>query len=325
MPQPLISIIIPTYNKGSVLGKTLQALQSQTVSFDQYEVLIVDDGSTDETEAMIAGFASPHTQLYVRQENLGAGRARNHGAELARGDILIFLDSDIILYPDALAVHLAAHDRFDRALMVSRILPIDPNPNGVEDLFFQETMDFGPDEKEMTWKHTITQCLSIKKRHFLEIGGFDIHLRRCQDIDFGYRAAQLGFDIRYLPQARAWHNHPLSLRQRCLVERKNHQGFAIFFRKHPGLSAQLPHLIDKAPIDWRADSPALIVKKCARSVLATKPACAAMHLTWKALYRTSVPVGVLRSLYWKIVGSYQFLGYREGIRSISAERGPQQG
>lgn len=319
--HPLISVIIPTFNKAPVLVKTLEALQRQTLPHGQFEVVVVDDGSTDSTEALVNGLSLPDRYHYLHQDNFGAGRARNCGAELAQGDLFLFLDSDIVLYPDALAAHLAAHTGFDRLLMVSRILPMDPNPNGMEDLFFQETMDFGPDEKLMTWKHTITQCLSVKKQHFVEIGGFDVNLRRCQDIDFGYRAEQAGFDIRYLPQAEAWHNHSLTLEARCRVERTNHKGFAAFFQKHPHLSDQMPHLKDKAPIDWHTDSPILIARKCSRAILATKPARVTMLLAWKALYRTALPVGFLRSLYWKIVSSYQFLGYREGLRSRSDGRG----
>jgi len=178
-------------------------------------------------------------------------------------------------------------------------------------------MDFGPGEQQLTWKHTITQCLSVKKRHFQEIGGFDTTLRRCQDIDFGYRAEQLGFDVRYLPQARAWHNHSLSLDQRCSVERRNQQGFAALFQKYPDLSNQMPHLVDKAPINWQTDSPALIARKFVRSLLATKPARNGLRFSWRILIRATAPERLLRSLYWKIVSSYQLLGYREGLRALS--------
>lgn len=317
MPQPLISVIIPTYNKGHVLAATLHALQEQTVPADQYEVLVIDDGSTDGTEALVAGLTPAHRQAYRRQENLGAGQARNDGAEMARGEILLFLDADIVMYPDSLHMHVAAHQQCDRALIVSRILPVEPNPNGLEDLIFQKAMDFGPAETRLTWKHTITQCLSVKKQHFVQIGGFDTGLRRCQDIDFGYRAEQLGFEVRYLAQARAWHNHSLSLVQRCEVERRNQRGFAALFRKHPHLIDQFPHLIDKRPIAWGVDGWGLIARKLTRRALATRPARVIMHQTWKGLYRIHAPNWLLEPVYWKVVASYQYLGYREGVRTLA--------
>jgi len=318
VPQPLISVIIPTYNKGPLLVRTLQALSQQTVPPDDVEVLVIDDGSTDGTEAVVAGSSSDDRLRYVRQDNLGAGSARNHGAQLAQGDILVFLDADIVLDSDALAVHQDAHSQFDRSLMISRILPMTPNPHGLEDLLFQETMDFGGTDKVMTWRHAITQCLSIRREHFVEVGGFDTNLRRCQDIEFGYRAVQQGLLVRYLSQCHARHNHSMSLDERCRVERNNHRGYAALFRKHPGLTTELAHLRDKSDVNWHSDSLPLIVRKVARRTLATAYPRTVMRFAWVALNSTTGSERLKRWLYWKIVASYQLLGYQEGIRSLSS-------
>ncbi len=315
MPRPLISVVIPSYNKGPVLAKTLQALSEQTISSGNIEVIVVDDGSTDETESSIAVcFQGIRSLIYARITWAQAGHAITELSGLG----VRFWSSSIQISSCIPMSWLCTwlHTTTSSALMVSRILPMEPNPNGLEDLFFQEAMDFGPDDRLMSWKHTITQCLSVKKRHFAEIGGFDVGLRRCQDIDFGYRAEQLGFEIRYLSRARAWHNHSLSLEQRCRVEQKNHQGFAAFFQKHPNLFAEMPHLIDKAPISLHTDPPALIGRKIVRILLATLPAHSMMHLTWRALRRTPASEKLLRFIYWKIISSYQFLGYREGLQSL---------
>jgi glycosyltransferase involved in cell wall biosynthesis len=96
-----VSIIIPTYNRQRLLKKTLRSLFNQSFPKDHYEIVIVDDGSTDETEEMVKNLSliSPVKIKYFKQENKGPGSARNKGASNADGDILIFCDSDIIYDP----------------------------------------------------------------------------------------------------------------------------------------------------------------------------------------------------------------------------------
>jgi glycosyltransferase involved in cell wall biosynthesis len=90
------SIIIPTYNRKDNLVRILESLKDQTASPGDFEVIVVDDGSTDDSSA-VAGLAFPFSLRYLRQANLGSAAARNAGAELASGDLLIFLDDDMIV------------------------------------------------------------------------------------------------------------------------------------------------------------------------------------------------------------------------------------
>ena len=94
----LVSIVVPTYNRAALLDRTLASIVAQ--SYSDWECIVVDDGSTDGTEAVVAKYA-PGVQ-YVRQTNAGPAAARNRGLERARGDALMFLDSDDVLLPSAL-------------------------------------------------------------------------------------------------------------------------------------------------------------------------------------------------------------------------------
>ncbi|HEY0792572.1 MAG TPA: glycosyltransferase family A protein [Chthoniobacterales bacterium] len=107
--MPLFSVIIPTYNRKHFLRRALRSVMRQ--SCQDFEVIVVDDGSTDGTEAMVAGF--PRV-VYLRQQNRGPGAARNLGWERATGDYLAFLDSDDLWFPWTLATFarcLKAHHR----------------------------------------------------------------------------------------------------------------------------------------------------------------------------------------------------------------------
>jgi glycosyltransferase involved in cell wall biosynthesis len=104
MATPLISVVIPTYNRAQTIGPTLQSVVAQT--FSNFECIVVDDGSADveELEAVVARLNDPRFRV-LRRENGGGGAARNTGIEAARGDWIAFLDSDDLFLPEKLAVY----------------------------------------------------------------------------------------------------------------------------------------------------------------------------------------------------------------------------
>ncbi len=100
-PSPIFSIIIPTYNRAHLIGKTIESVLQQ--EFENFEVLVVDDGSKDHTEQVVKGFADARLH-YHKKENGERGAARNYGAARAKGLYLNFFDSDDLLYPNHLRV-----------------------------------------------------------------------------------------------------------------------------------------------------------------------------------------------------------------------------
>ena len=103
------SVIIPTHNRREVLKKVLISLFDQTYPRKAYEVIVIDDGSTDKTEAMINELNAPCSLAYLRQEKKGSVAARNYGLSEARGEVIIFIDSDVIVGPDFIEEHLSSH------------------------------------------------------------------------------------------------------------------------------------------------------------------------------------------------------------------------
>jgi glycosyltransferase involved in cell wall biosynthesis len=103
---PFFSIVIPTYNRANLIGRTLATVQTQTLG--AFEALIVDDGSRDNTAEVVEPFLSDTRFRYLPKENAERGAARNYGLDRARGEYVIFLDSDDLFHPEHLATLHAA-------------------------------------------------------------------------------------------------------------------------------------------------------------------------------------------------------------------------
>ena len=108
---PTVSVVMPTYNRADLLPKTIASILSQ--DFDDFELLIVDDGSTDNTAALIKEFQDKNcfTLKYYSQQNKGPGAARNLGMKNASGDFFIFIDS-LLCKADILAITFALFNKF---------------------------------------------------------------------------------------------------------------------------------------------------------------------------------------------------------------------
>src|SRR6185369_273308 len=99
MNNIFFSIIIPTYNRGHIISRTIQSALNQ--SYTNFEVIVIDDGGTDHTEKIIKSYKHP-SLFYFKKDNAERGAARNFGVTKAKGDYITLLDSDDVLYPDFL-------------------------------------------------------------------------------------------------------------------------------------------------------------------------------------------------------------------------------
>ena len=169
--DPLVSIVIPTWNRAAVLPRALTSVLGQT--FTDFEVVVVDDGSTDETPTVLSGYADRRVRS-VRQVNQGESAARNTGARNARGRILMFLDSDDEVKPDwvaKLAEDLLAN-RADLSLC-GRELAVESG----------ETSTWVPDELAPTLDEVVNHFeagqVAFDRDRFLAAGGY------CAEIRFG--------------------------------------------------------------------------------------------------------------------------------------------
>jgi glycosyltransferase involved in cell wall biosynthesis len=111
--QPLVSIVIPTYNRANLIGETIQSVINQ--SYTQWEIIVVDDGSEDDTQKVVGGYADTRVR-YVRIAHTGKlGAVRNYGIRQAKGDYIAFLDSDDLWRSDKLSIQLSLAVQYPRA------------------------------------------------------------------------------------------------------------------------------------------------------------------------------------------------------------------
>ncbi|MGA7226143.1 MAG: glycosyltransferase [Candidatus Acidiferrales bacterium] len=260
----VFSVIVPTYNRQRVLAECLDALARQSVSPETFEVVVVDDGSSDETEHFCRNFRPSYSFQYLRQLNAGAGAARRRGVQHARGAYLALFNDDTIPAPDLLAQHWKAHQ--DRPHERHAVLGDFRFPAAAQDRaltrFLIESPFFFPQATLRAgtyWEYpyVVTCNLSVKREAVLAVGSFDPPFRVAEDSDLGLRLSRKGFCVRYVPEALAVHQH-LPFTVPDLVRRAGIYGETQlpFLRKHPALlgdGGTFFGMLDEAPADkWRA-------------------------------------------------------------------------
>ena len=184
--MPIVSIIIPAYNAEQFIAATLESALAQTLK--DTEVIVIDDGSKDGTARVVQTFP---TVRYVRQTNGGVSTARNHGAALAQGQFLAFLDSDDIWHPDKLRQQVQALEQhpdsvFYRTAFTHQHDDEERIRSGAErqDAPHRVTPDLLP---SFLHPYFATSTVMVRKSAFDEAGGFDASLRIAEDVDFYLR------------------------------------------------------------------------------------------------------------------------------------------
>ncbi len=232
------SIIIPTYNRLPILEKCLRALEDQKLAADHhYEVLVVDDGSTDSTVSWLQtqGAELPHVRLLC-QEHRGPAAARNLGVAQAAGDTIVFIDSDLVVTEQFLQAHATALLRGQQQLGHDRLFTYGRVINTCN--FEQPTAE--PYKlTDFSAAYFATGNVAIA-RHWLEKAGlFDsrFQLYGWEDLELGVLLKQFGLKLIKVPAAVGYHWHPpFSLEQiPRLIDREIQRGRmgVLFYQKHP--------------------------------------------------------------------------------------------
>jgi glycosyltransferase involved in cell wall biosynthesis len=214
--QPRISIVVPTYNRRARLERVLRGLDQQTVSPDLFEVVIVDDGSTDDTKPWLeANRARAYAVTVATQQNGGPSRARNRGMQEARGELVLFLDDDVEPTAGLLAEHLRMHEAEPNVVVMGPLASLDHYAQPwvaweQEKLEAQYAAmlrgDYAP-----TFRQFWTGNASVAREHLLAAGGFNTSYARAEDIELGRRLHERGLGFRFNPAARGLHHAERSL------------------------------------------------------------------------------------------------------------------
>lgn len=244
------SIVIPTYNRLPILTKCLKALENQSIPAESvisgYEIVLVDDGSTDGTLEWLQGAAAdfPHVKSYL-QNHQGPAAARNLGVEKALGDTIIFIDSDLVVTPNFLVAHAQALKEADsdRTFTYGRV---------INTCNFDEPTSEPYKLTDFSAAYFATGNVAIA-RHWLDKAGlFDtgFQLYGWEDLELGVRLKKLGLKLIKCPDAIGYHWHPpFALTEiPSLIDKEIQRGRmgVLFYQKHPTWNVRM--MIQMTPL-----------------------------------------------------------------------------
>ena len=258
--KPELTVIMPTYNRSSIVAKCLAAFASQTVPPDRFEVIVSDDGSNDDTQAVATAWvhascksakSPPFKVIYLHQENKGANAARNHAVEKASGRLLLFINDDTIATPDMIKEHIKTHEEYPDEnvsvlgkVTISPYIPYSP--------FARLHLDSGyaifKGKRELDWRAFFTCNVSVKKSLLTPSGGtrpamlFEERIRYHEDLELSQRLDKYGFKVIYNPAALGYHDHYLTEKEYLNTAAKEGKAIAIWYKIAPHLHKEIASL-----------------------------------------------------------------------------------
>lgn len=241
----LCSVIVPVYNGSATIECVLAALTRQTVAPEHYEIIVVDDGSQDDTAVKVKSWQARHPALQlhlIQQTNAGPAAARNHGAQVAHAPLLLFTDADCAPTPNWLATMSGAFA--DSTVMGVKGAYLTEQPELVARFVQAEYEDRYDRMRHQPQIDFIdTYSAGYRRQVFLENGGFDpiFTTASVEDQEFSFRLAQKGYRLIFVPAAQVVHFHDRNLAE--YARRKYYIGYwkALLARWHPERMVQDSH------------------------------------------------------------------------------------
>lgn len=236
-----ISVVIPTYNRKALLEKTLLSLSKQSLDKSRFEVIVVDDGSSDGTDILVESFRSDIAIQYFFQEDLGfrVAQARNIGINIAKFPVILFIDSGVIISSHLLQKHLELHHNEPKLVVIGLSHGVNEydmeNAEEMEEIIknnsldkaflklrqlphlwdcrttFLESTQYQLDKTTIPWILFWTSHISVSSTEVKAVGGFDEWFQSWggEDVELGLRLHQAGCIYKVLPGVESIHcPHP---------------------------------------------------------------------------------------------------------------------
>ena len=303
-----VSLIVSIYNGADILQVTLPPLFSQTYASDKYEVILVNDASTDDSKRLIEEYRNrPQCRIIHHKKNKGRCITRNSGITSATGDILIFLDCDIEVRENFIEQHLKFHEKSNVMGLVSNLLPTQVLTDKYHKyLFYGNRGAKTADENEpLHFKYFILTCTSIKSEVIKKTGLFPIDLPGYGiDLEYAYRMWLNFKDGFYFATEIPVVMHKLKQLKEAMSN----------FREYGEIN--LPIIIDRHPelapycgADYVTSQGDPTLKTIAGSLLANK------FTLWKAkLLLPLIPFPISNKVIRFILAASTITGYRNTIK-----------
>jgi glycosyltransferase involved in cell wall biosynthesis len=228
MSTPLISVIVPVWNGCDVIGRCLSALQQQTLPADQFEIIVVDNGSTDGTADVARSF--PGVSVYLEQRP-GSYAARNLALTHARGRFVAFTDADCRPDQSWLERALEAADRHPDAGVLAGHIALFEDGDGSSPLCTEYERLFSFPQSFAARGNCATANWMSRREIFATLGGFDERLKSGGDREMALRIREAGFPLVYVPEMVVW--HPVRATRDDLVRKRQRLSGGRWDRTNP--------------------------------------------------------------------------------------------
>ena len=320
---PLASVVISTYNRAGALPATLDALSDQDLPPTDYEVLVVDDGSSDTTWELLSATSPPYRLRAIRLPlNQGVSAGRNAGLRVAEGRYVVMISDDLIVPREFVRTHVATLDRFPGAWVVggSRQLEaltttpfgqfLDRLERGFEQLRIGRRLE--PGLYEMTVP--TARNLSLPRSDLERVGLFDERFRvTCEDQDLAQRAQACGIRFIFNVALECVHNDQAAELGRYLrFQERGARDTALLCLKYPGIHGHSPIAVRNGYVR-RTDGRRLITLKLAKRVLSAHPLTTVIEAAVRSSEGVPMPDRWRVTGYQALIGLYTFRGFREGL------------
>jgi cellulose synthase/poly-beta-1,6-N-acetylglucosamine synthase-like glycosyltransferase len=242
--SPLISVIVPTRNRPASLQECLSSLAAQDYLEGRWEIIVVNDGGPPPWSALSPDLLARIPLRMEDQDPAGPAAARNRGLRLARGSLVAFTDDDCRVFPDWLSQWAAGFDGRPWDALGGRTLNAVPQRLGAQAQqylvdFMYEYMRFGNGDAYLI----VTNNAAFRREAVERAGGFDESFPHAaaEDRDLSHRMAHAGHRLGFWPQARVWHDNPLTSLEYLRIQYRYGRGDAIFRRKlaHDGIPRRI--------------------------------------------------------------------------------------
>jgi glycosyltransferase involved in cell wall biosynthesis len=241
---PKVSVVVPTWNRADLLAQTIDKIEHQTMARNSYDVIVIDNESTDHTQKVLGQKSRVYPNLKTfSQSKPGAAATRNVGIQAATGDIVLFIDDDIQAEPNLVEAHWQYHQRHPGSSIIGGVItPWD----GCTDAFLRYLRDreiFNPysiARGPMDFSYYHTGNVSTARSVLLAVGGFNeqFAIYGMEDIELGYRLERQGSRMVHGPDAKAVHQYFPTYRQ--FVQRCEQAGYSLgrMIELHPELRSR---------------------------------------------------------------------------------------
>lgn len=316
MSLPKVSVIIPTHNRPDKLADTVAGLRNQTLPATDYEILVMDDGSTP--PVVLTGELENPTCRVIRLKGVERSSARNIGASAAQGRILLFLDDDIGVKADFLAAHLCAHEEWPCALVVGAIhLPADSvkTPFGS----FRQKLELTAVPKErglVAMRNFCTAAnMSMGRELYFELGGFNSALCSSEDQELALRHTARGGQIVFLPEADTIHyDHSLDIQSYCRRVEWGSENVIPFCQAWPDWPQNIERQQINGSLQFGQEPFGISLRKITKSMLGQTLFLNGLFALTSFLERTIPQSTALDRLYRLLLGIHLQQGYRKGLQ-----------